>query len=59
MENMIIAQRGQDSTKYIKFLYTPEDWGIGVSLFFDRTDHTLYGWEFTLHIFCFQMWIGG
>ena len=56
MTNHIYWMTGSHTTAYIKLLYTPQDLGIGISLDFDGGLQD--GWEFTLHLVCFQVWIG-
>lgn len=38
---------------YAKFVYTPDDWGIGITLYLDEP-----GFELAFHLLCWQVWIG-
>lgn len=51
----MIFSKGSTKTKYVKFLYTPYELGLGASLYMEEDGS---GWEFTIFLVCFQLWIG-
>lgn len=38
---------------YLRIVYTPDDLGIGVTLYLDAP-----GWELSFRLLCWQVWIG-
>lgn len=50
----LCAMVGTHQTAYIKFVLTPLCWGLRCDIDVDYDS----GWEFTLQVLCFQIWIG-
>jgi hypothetical protein len=53
MNNTMLAMYQTKASAYIKFLYTPKDWGIGITMDWDDES-----WELSVHLLCWQVWIG-
>jgi hypothetical protein len=50
MENTLYASHEQ---LYVKFTFTPDDWGVGITLYLDHP-----GFEIAVRLLCWQVWIG-
>lgn len=50
MDNTLYAAHEQ---LYVKFTFTPDDWGVGITLYLDAP-----GFEFAIRLLCWQVWIG-
>jgi len=53
MEKRVVAMYGTHHTMYAKAIYSPNSWGFRCDIDMDES-----GWEFTLQVLCFQLWIG-